>query len=1853
MGSEGEALIGRTLGDFVVRDQIGAGGFGAVYRAEQPLLGREAVIKVPLAPSASSAEYVARFLREARLASKLDHPYAAHIYAFGSEPDGTLWTAMELVRGTPLDRVVEQQGPLPLERFAPLFDKICEVVQTAHEQGIIHRDLKPSNVMVLARAGRLLPKLLDLGIAKGDGGDGRASDAGTSPGDDEATDEPALAQGSGARYTRAGKYLGSPAYMAPEQWVDASRADARTDVYALGILAFEVLTGRLPFSAPTTPGIARLHARAPVPALPAHLPAALHAVIARAMAKRPDDRFPSALELAAAMRAAAGLDGAAPRLPELDPFLRDELLTSAPQPLAEAVAAFDSVRNVHQAQGAVFAVVRVVVRLIGNLALACWCEVAARVGGDQDDLQVRLRQLRQRGLSDPEWIELAQRIAGRVSALGDGFALPELIELLAPGDGATTSATDELAGLLTLRGWFEQHPTADEATTLAQLGKALPLVDKLLRRLTWLGSYPLVVVRAADGRADVGEPWMGVRRLHRATVPVRGALADAGGRDALVLIDQNGAVVVPLSPLVQLARPAPGHGEEMFVLDGAGKGGARLVSLPTGFERTDDALWPWMRARVGLDADERAQAAEQRPPYRGLATFTRDDADQFVGREQETEAFANRLRVTPLLVVVGPSGAGKSSFVQAGVVPALGPSWTTIIVRPGPSPLTALRAGLVGAGVGIGAGELDGDGVRAALRGWAQAQQHQVLLYVDQFEEVFTLCHDPGDRARYVDTLVGISRLVDDPIRVVLTVRDDFLLRCQQVGPLRERLATGLQLLATPTAEDLGRILTEPARRAGYEFEDPELPAEMVSAVADQAAALPLLSFTAAQMWDLRDRHAHRLTRKAYETLGGVGGALAQHAERVFGQMSADERQLVRVGFRNLVTADGTRAVLTRAEMLELLGDARTGESVIEKLIGARLLTGSEGVGGIDRVEVVHEALLSGWPRLIDWRREDAEGARLRDQLRAAARQWEERGRPRGLLWRAETLTEYQLWRARHPGLLTAVEQQFGDASERDAARGRRLRNGAIGTILAILTVGLVVALVLYRDAETQRVRAASNERRAVAGEGQAKDAVTASNLSLGQRAAVAGDASAALVYLTAARAGGASGAALEVPLATARQVFAAERLVQRGHDKKIWAMVPLGDGTRFASAGSDGVVNLWSVDQAAPLHVLRDARDGIFNLSASPDGALLAAPSFDGRARLYRVATGELVHTLVHGDSRLFVVMFGPDGRRVYLADDAGTISVWDLPAGRKVGQHAIPGGSVGLPALSPDGRTMAVPGFDGSLRLIDPDTGAVRTFIPHAHADTTWAVAFSADGALLATAGWDRTAKLWDARTGAARATMVGHSAAIDDVVWSPSGKLLATGARDGTIRVWNRDGSSKATLSPDRGLVYSVRWGADDTRVLTTIGDSAILWDVDAALPLARFAAQGAAVFRAFTVPGRDEVVSAGGDGTIRRWTSRSTTQYRPTAHAGIVTRVAACTGGPSWLTVGADGKAIGWSRSGEVVWTSPAELVVSDAACRGGRWLLAAADGVLHEVDVSAPDPRAAAPRRLDLPALGAGATIELAPDGARLLAVAPAGPAQIVSLVGGPHLSLPGELPAIGNELIRFWLGDGSAVVYGTDGGARVWDTRTGALRFSIDPPGGVLRALLSDLASGSLFVVGQDYTIGRRALTDGRELGRYAGEAYPWMVAVRAGHVFAGMDDGSVTEFDLATGRKLGLVGLYGADVINLSFADDDLLLVGGMNRVLTVVDRTSAAVLLRVPLPSEARLVTAADGQVAVGGLSGAVTFVTLARDRADVATLEREAACRVPFTLEAGVRVPRPIDPRACQGVTAPSPTTRAAPP
>src|ERR1043165_7674825 len=166
-------LAGRKVGEFVLCERIGAGGYGTVYRCEQPALKRAAVVKVMHARRPRSDAAHARFLREARLASRLDHPYAAHVYSFGVEPDGLHWIAMELVQGVTLGDWLRSHGPMSLDTFVPFFECVAQVVQAAHERSIVHHDLKPSNMMVIESGGRLFPKLLDFGIAKlSDGPDG-------------------------------------------------------------------------------------------------------------------------------------------------------------------------------------------------------------------------------------------------------------------------------------------------------------------------------------------------------------------------------------------------------------------------------------------------------------------------------------------------------------------------------------------------------------------------------------------------------------------------------------------------------------------------------------------------------------------------------------------------------------------------------------------------------------------------------------------------------------------------------------------------------------------------------------------------------------------------------------------------------------------------------------------------------------------------------------------------------------------------------------------------------------------------------------------------------------------------------------------------------------------------------------------------------------------------------------------------------------------------------------------------------------------------------------------------------------------------------------------------------------------------------------------------------------------------------------------------------------------------------------------------------------------------------------------------------------------------------------------------
>ncbi|HEY5925337.1 MAG TPA: serine/threonine-protein kinase, partial [Kofleriaceae bacterium] len=457
------SLIGRTLGRFVIMERLGKGGSGEVFRAQQVQLGRSAVIKVLRPEVATVPNRVERFLREAKLASRLDHPYAAHIYAFGVEPDSVLWIAMEHVKGMTLDEIIARRGPMPASVFAPLFTRLCEVVHSAHELGIVHRDIKGANVMVIERAGQLLPKLLDFGIAKLETHE-EAGERLSTPGIND------------AELTGHGVTLGSPHYMSPEQWERPADVDARADIYALGVLAYRCLAGSLPFHTLDRAQLSVAHTKQTVPPLPGFVPAPLASSVMRALAKRPAERWQTAIEFADTIHRATGAP-AAEAVPIFDPATRDTWLRAGPQPIADAIAQLTSAATTVEADAALRELIAITCRWLAVLALSGLPET--------NNPQVREQARGVVGRDDgTPWLALA-----RAAAAASPQPLPALVSALAAADPLADHA--------------ELLDDRDRTRNAAALAAEVASAAEALRALEPLLAYQLVV----GGAGAVAESW--------------------------------------------------------------------------------------------------------------------------------------------------------------------------------------------------------------------------------------------------------------------------------------------------------------------------------------------------------------------------------------------------------------------------------------------------------------------------------------------------------------------------------------------------------------------------------------------------------------------------------------------------------------------------------------------------------------------------------------------------------------------------------------------------------------------------------------------------------------------------------------------------------------------------------------------------------------------------------------------------------------------------------------------------------------------------------------------------------------------------------------------------------------------------------------------------------------------------------------------------------------------------------------------------------------------------------------------------------------------------------------------------
>ena len=798
-------------------------------------------------------------------------------------------------------------------------------------------------------------------------------------------------------------------------------------------------------------------------------------------------------------------------------------------------------------------------------------------------------------------------------------------------------------------------------------------------------------------------------------------------------------------------------------------------------------------------------------PFKGLASFDVEDAELFFGRERLVAEMVARLAGAPLMGIVGSSGSGKSSALRAGLLAALAAGvlpgsedWALALLRPGEHP------------------------VRALARATAEAAPaSRLVLAVDQFEEIFTSCRDEAERAAFVDELVAAVRDVRRRALVLVAVRADFYGRCAVYPELARLLGANHVLVGPMRRDELRRAIELPARRAGLTV-DSDVVDALIADVEGEPGGLPLLSSALLELWQRRD--GRRLRMSAYEQTGGVQGAIARLAENAYARLEpAHQETARRILLRLADQADGESAVRRRVELaeLEVDRDERITE-VLAVLAGDRLVTIGEGA-----VEVAHEALLREWPRLRHWLEQDTEGRRLHQHLRAAAREWDAGGRDPGELYRGARLAAALEWSAAHGSELNASERAFLDAGRAATERSQRRLRAVLAGVAALLLLSIIVGVI------------ALDQR-----SGAREQAVKADAQRLGARALVEDDLDRSLLLAR-------QGVALDNSAQTGGNLLAALLKspaalgILRGDDEPI-AVIGLSPDERTIAAGTN-TNKVFLFDTRARRRVATlEVDPGAFmnSIAFSPNGRRLAVGYDLGRAvvvvfdlrrrrSLARISlpTGGgitglgyspdgrgleviVARTLGLGGRGPAVLMrfdagtgarrSGPipvnragstplmttsDGRRVIAVGEGETV-VRDAQSLRALKRWPVGGRGASQywpTALSPDDRTVAIGGEDGSVRLLDLETGEERAALGR-HVAEVFGARFTPDGRRLVTTGADSSVILWDVRRATAGETFSGQPGRVLTPQITRDGRTLYTAGPGAAVFIWDLAGTRR---------------------------------------------------------------------------------------------------------------------------------------------------------------------------------------------------------------------------------------------------------------------------------------------------------------------------------------------------------------------------------------------------------------------------------------------------------------------------
>ncbi|MDP2345762.1 MAG: protein kinase [Deltaproteobacteria bacterium] len=964
------------------------------------------------------------------------------------------------------------------------------------------------------------------------------------------------------------------------------------------------------------------------------------------------------------------------------------------------------------------------------------------------------------------------------------------------------------------------------------------------------------------------------------------------------------------------------------------KGSARLTADDVA-ERTE---------RI-LAGSAQATVSEAEGPFPGLVAYREDHAAVFFGRDAEVAGLVERLREAPFVVVTGPSGSGKSSLVLAGAIPRLKEAGrcTVLTLRPGRAPFLALarrlnsvdghsgplhsdaEAGSRGSGPLRAAQETNDvaadderlaaelmarpASLHAMLRERARANGGQVVVFVNQLEELFTL-NEPDVQRRFLQALTLAADDAEAPVRVIVTLRDDFLGRYAEVVDDVTALQQVMSL--APLGRDqLARVLTSAPARVGYSWDEPLVVAEMIQEVADAPAPLPLLQFVCALLWESRDRARHVLVAARYRAMGGVKGALAGHADGILNTMSTREVAIARSVLLRLVTADGLSRAQARDELVS--GLPAGVDDVVRQLVRGRLLiarrkSGARADAGRDlasgaeqaEIEIAHEALVRSWSRLSRWV-DDARGElRLVNELAEAAALWDRRGRPIDQLWRGRNLAEIEevlVTSSIEPPALALALINASRAADQTAKRRSLIKRAAAVVVVVVVVVASLSAAALFRESE-HRARAARDEALH-----RQSEALRAGAVAAGER----GDVFEARARLRSA---------LEIEDSVEGRAlwwrFQKDRLVDAvdvGTSVNALALDATGD--RMATGTATG--NVVVVDRRTrATRVLEDHIDQVKNV-AWLAGDRIGSLTWSGELRIWDAGADGHGHNVVVS-TRAKSMSAGDDGALVWV-ENSGTPEV-------RLGRLAFGAGPVDVtsarmtPLAVDFGRVVQRGGVtigagkSGLFVLEAPaDRGGPRRLedkaMSGAHLSGDGHVVVGVVGSVVV---------VHDLVTGT-RTPLRGHSGLVSGAAVDDAGKRVVTTSRDGFVRVFAVEGGLL-----ERRRVGSVAVGASITPDGRFVGAASLegrlaLLDLRARPDLAPSGHERA--ISAVAVNPRGEMLASGSvDRTIR-------------------------------LASIDDGRELGVIDTGEAVWSlafSPDGALVAAGGDRGGLGLFDVVEGV---------------------------------------------------------------------------------------------------------------------------------------------------------------------------------------------------------------------------------------------------------------------------------------------------------------------